>query len=69
MIYYNLKYLIFSTLSIEKIENLIYAEINTLEDIILNTIIYAKDLKNCILQTHIDSIICTSSHGEVIIQK
>ncbi|XP_043796939.1 pachytene checkpoint protein 2 homolog [Apis laboriosa] len=53
-----------STLSIEKIENLIYAEINTLEDIMLNTIIYAKDLKNCILQTHIDSIICTSSHGE-----
>ncbi|KAG6802847.1 pachytene checkpoint protein 2 [Apis mellifera caucasica] len=53
-----------STLSIEKIENLIYAEINTLEDIILNTIIYGKDLKNCILQTHIDSIICTSSHGE-----
>lgn len=44
-----------STLSIEKIENLIYAEINTLEDIMLNTIIYAKDLKNCILQTHIDS--------------
>lgn len=55
----------FSTLSIEKIENLVYAEINSLEDVALDTIMYGKDLTNSTLQTHIDSIICTCSHGEV----
>ncbi|XP_068986345.1 pachytene checkpoint protein 2 homolog isoform X1 [Bombus flavifrons] len=54
-----------STLSIEKIENLVYAEINALEDVALDIIMYGKDLTNSTLQTHIDSIICTCSHGEL----
>ncbi|CAL7942530.1 unnamed protein product [Xylocopa violacea] len=53
-----------SVLSAEKVENLVYAEINTLEDVKLDTIIYGKDLSNQTLQTHIDSIIYSSSHGE-----
>ncbi|XP_017764304.1 PREDICTED: pachytene checkpoint protein 2 homolog [Eufriesea mexicana] len=53
-----------STLSTEKIENLVYAEINALEEIALDTVLYAKDQSNRILQIHIESIICTSSHRE-----
>lgn len=53
-----------STLSSEKIENLVYAEINNLEDVILDTIMYGKDLSNHTLQTHVDSIICSSNHAE-----
>lgn len=53
-----------STLSKEEIENLAYAEINALEDITLDTIMYGQNLSNHTLKNHVDSIICSSSHGE-----
>ncbi|KAF3430191.1 hypothetical protein E2986_02023 [Frieseomelitta varia] len=53
-----------SMLSTQAIEDLVYAEINTLNDVALDTIMYGKDLTNSILQIHVDSIICTCSHGE-----
>lgn len=56
-------------LSTQAIEDLVYAEINMLDDVALDTIMYGKDLTNSTLQIHVDSIICTCSHGEVTIEK
>lgn len=56
-------------LSIQAIEDLVYAEINMLDNVVLDTIMYGKDLTNSTLQIHVDSIICTCSHGEVTIEK
>lgn len=53
-----------STWSSEEIENLVYAEINSYEDIALDTIIHGKDLSSNTVKNHIDSIICSCSHGE-----
>ncbi|XP_076236145.1 pachytene checkpoint 2 protein isoform X2 [Calliopsis andreniformis] len=51
-------------LSKDEIEKLVYAEINALEDIILDTVMYGQDLSNNTLKMHVDSIICSSSYGE-----
>ncbi|KAK1118274.1 hypothetical protein K0M31_015316 [Melipona bicolor] len=54
-----------SMLSTQAIEDLVYAEINMLDNVALDTIMYGKDLTNSTLQSHVDSIICTCSHGEL----
>lgn len=56
-------------LSTQAIEDLVYAEISMLDDVVLDTIIYGKDLTNSTLQIHVDSIIYTCSLREVTIEK
>ena len=53
-----------STLSKDEIEKLVYAEINALEDIALDTVMYEENLSNRILKSHVGSIICSTSQGD-----
>ena len=53
-----------STLSKDEIEKLVYAEINALEDVALDTVMYEENLSSRILKSHVGSIICSTSHGD-----
>ncbi|XP_076683749.1 pachytene checkpoint 2 protein [Andrena cerasifolii] len=53
-----------STLSKDEVEKLVYAEINALTYIALDTVIYEGDLSNHILKSHVGSIICSASQGD-----
>ncbi|XP_076180876.1 pachytene checkpoint 2 protein isoform X1 [Ptiloglossa arizonensis] len=53
-----------SKLSKVELEDLAYAEVNALKDITLETVMYGENLSNHILKNHVDSIICSSSHGK-----
>ncbi|XP_031830014.1 pachytene checkpoint 2 protein [Nomia melanderi] len=53
-----------STLSNNEIEKLAYAEINALEYVTLDVTMHGENLSNNTLKNHVDSIICSTSHGE-----
>ncbi|KZC04109.1 PREDICTED: pachytene checkpoint protein 2 homolog [Dufourea novaeangliae] len=53
-----------SLLSKKEIQKLVYAETGEWKDITLETPIYGDNLLNPTLRLHVDSIICSISHGE-----